>query len=48
MLPLLIQAYMSKQEGVKRLATETGAGQWGIALACACKLMELECTVTSI
>jgi len=30
---------------VKRLATETGAGQWGSALACACRLMGLECMV---
>jgi len=41
----LVQAYMNKQEGVKRLATETGAGQWGSALGCACKLMDLECMV---
>ncbi|HTY63371.1 MAG TPA: TrpB-like pyridoxal phosphate-dependent enzyme [Acidobacteriota bacterium] len=41
----LMQAYMNKKEGVKRLATETGAGQWGSALACACKLMGLECMV---
>ncbi len=41
----LVQAYMNKSEGVKRLATETGAGQWGSALACACKLMGLECMV---
>jgi tryptophan synthase beta chain len=41
----LMQAYMNKQEGVKRLATETGAGQWGSALACACKLMGLQCMV---
>ncbi|HSW40529.1 MAG TPA: TrpB-like pyridoxal phosphate-dependent enzyme [Acidobacteriota bacterium] len=41
----LTQAYMNKQEGVKRLATETGAGQWGSALACACRLMGLECMV---
>jgi tryptophan synthase beta chain len=41
----LMQAYMNKQEKVKRLATETGAGQWGSALACACKLMGLECMV---
>src|SRR5512136_9570 len=41
----LMQAYMNKKEGVKRLATETGAGQWGCALACACKLMGLECMV---
>lgn len=39
------QAYFNKKEGVKRLATETGAGQWGSALAFACKLMGLECTV---
>jgi len=41
----IMQAYMNKREGVKRLATETGAGQWGSALACACKLMGLECMV---
>jgi tryptophan synthase beta chain len=41
----LMQAYMNKQEGVKRLATETGAGQWGSALSCACRLMGLECMV---
>jgi tryptophan synthase beta chain len=41
----LVQAYMNKKEGVKRLATETGAGQWGSALACACKLMGLECMI---
>lgn len=41
----LMQAYANKKEGVKRLATETGAGQWGCALACACKLMGLECMV---
>ncbi len=41
----LMQAYANKREGVKRLATETGAGQWGSALACACRLMGLECMV---
>jgi tryptophan synthase beta chain len=41
----LMQAWANKQQGVKRLATETGAGQWGSALACACKLMGLECMV---
>jgi len=41
----LVQAYVNKKEGVKRLATETGAGQWGSALSCACKLMGLECMV---
>ncbi len=39
------QAYYNKQEGVKRLATETGAGQWGSALSFACKLFDLVCTV---
>jgi tryptophan synthase beta chain len=41
----LMQAWANKQEGVKRLSTETGAGQWGSALACACRLMGLECMV---
>jgi len=41
----LVQAWANKQEGVKRLATETGAGQWGSALACAGRLMGLECMV---
>ena len=41
----LMQAWANKKEGVKRLATETGAGQWGSALACACRLMGLECMV---
>jgi tryptophan synthase beta chain len=41
----LMQAYANKQEGVKRLATETGAGQWGSALSCACRLMGMECMV---
>jgi tryptophan synthase beta chain len=39
------QAFYSKQEGVRRLTTETGAGQWGSALALACRLFGLECTV---
>jgi tryptophan synthase beta chain len=39
------QAYYNKQEGVKRLATETGAGQWGSSLAFACQLFGLECKV---
>jgi tryptophan synthase beta chain len=41
----LVQAYVNRQAGVKRLSTETGAGQWGSALACACRLMGLECMV---
>jgi tryptophan synthase beta chain len=39
------QAYYNKVAGTKRLATETGAGQWGSSLAFACKLFGLECTV---
>jgi tryptophan synthase beta chain len=39
------QAYYNKQEGRTRLSTETGAGQWGSALAFACKLLGLECKV---
>jgi tryptophan synthase beta chain len=39
------QAYYNKKEGVKRLATETGAGQWGSALSMACCFFGLECTV---
>ena len=39
------QAYYNKIEGVKRLTTETGAGQWGSALAMGCKFMGIDCTV---
>lgn len=39
------QAYYNKREGVRRLATETGAGQWGSALSLACQMFGLECTV---
>ena len=39
------QAWYNKKAGVKRLTTETGAGQWGSALAFACKLVGLECKV---
>ena len=39
------QAYENKQAGLKRLATETGAGQWGSALALACSLFDLDCVV---
>ena len=41
----LAQAYYNKKAGVRRLATETGAGQWGSALAMSCRLFGLECTV---
>jgi tryptophan synthase beta chain len=39
------QAYANKEAGVERLATETGAGQWGSALALACSLFGLDCVV---
>jgi len=39
------QAYFNKEAGTQRLATETGAGQWGAALALACRLFGLECNV---
>jgi tryptophan synthase beta chain len=39
------QAYFNKVAGTKRLATETGAGQWGASLALACRLFDLECNV---
>lgn len=41
----LAQAYYNKKAGMKRLATETGAGQWGSALSMACNHFDLECTV---
>jgi tryptophan synthase beta chain len=39
------QAWYNKQFGIKRLCTETGAGQWGCALSFACALLGLECKV---
>ena len=39
------QAYYNKEFGIKRLTTETGAGQWGSALSFACSLLGLECKV---
>jgi tryptophan synthase beta chain len=39
------QAYFNKVAGTRRLASETGAGQWGSALALACKLFGLECNI---
>ena len=39
------QAWYNKEFGIKKLTTETGAGQWGSALAFACKLLGLECKV---
>ncbi len=39
------QAYYNKQEGIKRITTETGAGQWGTALAMACNFFGIELKV---
>jgi tryptophan synthase beta chain len=41
----IAQAYFNKAEGVERIATETGAGQWGSAMAMACSFFGLECQV---
>ena len=41
----IAQAYYNKAEGVKRISTETGAGQWGSAIAMACAFFDLECQV---
>jgi tryptophan synthase beta chain len=39
------QAYYNKMAGIRRIATETGAGQWGSAMSLACQMFGLECTV---
>ncbi len=41
----LAQAYYAKKEGAKRISTETGAGQWGSAMAMGCAFFGLECKV---
>ncbi|MFM6954454.1 MAG: TrpB-like pyridoxal phosphate-dependent enzyme [Sphingobacteriaceae bacterium] len=41
----IAQAYYNKQEGVKKIVTETGAGQWGTALSFACAQFDLDCEV---
>jgi tryptophan synthase beta chain len=41
----IAQAYYNKKQGIKRLVTETGAGQWGTALAFATKLYGLKCRI---
>ena len=41
----IAQAYYNKEAGIKRLSSETGAGQWGSALAFACNAFDLECMV---
>jgi tryptophan synthase beta chain len=42
------QAYYNAKAGVKKLTTETGAGQWGTALAFACAQFDLECEVWQV
>lgn len=39
------QAYYAKKDGIERLTTETGAGQWGTALSLACSQVDMDCTV---
>lgn len=39
------QAFYAKKEGVQRITTETGAGQWGSALSMACNMFDMECKV---
>lgn len=41
----IAQAYFNMKEGVERISTETGAGQWGSALAMSCSFFDLECMV---
>jgi len=41
----IAQAYYAKEDGVERMTTETGAGQWGTALSLACRLLDLDCLV---
>lgn len=41
----LPQAYYNMKDGIENLTTETGAGQWGTALAMACNLFDIGCTV---
>jgi tryptophan synthase beta chain len=41
----IAQAYYNKEAGIRRISTETGAGQWGSSLAMACKFFDLECLV---
>lgn len=39
------QAYYNREEGIRKLSTETGAGQWGSSLAMACAFFGIECQV---
>ena len=42
------QAYYNAKAGIRKLTTETGAGQWGTALAFACALFDMECEVWQV
>jgi tryptophan synthase beta chain len=44
----IAQAYYNKIEGITRLTTETGAGQWGVSLALACALLNMTCEVWQV
>jgi tryptophan synthase beta chain len=41
----IAQAFYNREQGIRRLVTETGAGQWGTALAFACSIFELKCRI---
>lgn len=41
----IAQAYYAKEQGLKGVTTETGAGQWGTALSMACAYLDLDCKV---
>ena len=41
----IAQAYYAKEQGLKGVTTETGAGQWGTALSMACSYLDLDCKV---
>jgi tryptophan synthase beta chain len=44
----IAQAYYNKKEGIKRITTETGAGQWGSALAMGCAFFDIELKVKTL
>lgn len=44
----IAQAYYAKKQGLKGVTTETGAGQWGTALAMACAYLDLDCIVYQV
>jgi tryptophan synthase beta chain len=45
---MLLQCYYNAQAGIKKLTTETGAGQWGTALSFACTLFGMEAEVWQV